>query len=373
MYEFIIIFIYTTIIQISHLHLKVQNNKEINMDKFIDLRSDTVTHPSEAMRKAMYDAEVGDDVFSEDPTVNKLQSYTAELLGKEAALFVPSGTMANQICLNVLTNPGDEVICEKDCHIFNYESGSPAALSGIQLLPVEGKLGVIYPDQIEEYIRPVSAYYMPRTKVIEVENTHNRAGGTIHPIENIISLSKTAKKYNLYFHLDGARIWNASVATGITPPEYAKYFDTVSCCLSKGLGAPIGSLVAGSKGFVEKAFRIRKGWGGGMRQVGVIAAAGLYALQNNIERLREDHEKAKIIAEAISQNPNLEIDMHSVQTNILIFKPLKINSDEAIIKCREKGLLFSSGKVGTLRAVTHMDVSFEEVKKAIKIVEEVFE
>ena len=214
------------------------------MNKFIDLRSDTVTHPSEAMRKAMYDAEVGDDVFKEDPTVNKLQNYCAELLCMEAALFVPSGTMANQICLKALTNPGDEVICEKDCHIFNYESGSPAALSGIQLHPLEGKLGVITPEQVEEQVRPAGAYYMPLTKVIEVENTHNRAGGTIHPLENIIALEKLAKKYNLYFHLDGARIWNASVVTGISPGEYAKHFDTVSCCLSKGLGAPIGSMVA---------------------------------------------------------------------------------------------------------------------------------
>jgi threonine aldolase len=342
------------------------------MSKLIDLRSDTVTLPSEAMRKAMYEAEVGDDVFREDPTVNKLQSYAAELLGKEEALFVPSGTMANQICLNVLTNPGDEVICERDSHIFNYESGSPAVLSGVQLHPIEGKLGVITPEQVEEQIRPVSAYYMPRTKVIEVENTHNRAGGTIHPLENIKALSALAKKYNLFFHLDGARIWNASVVTGISVAEYSKYFDSVSCCLSKGLGAPIGSLILGSKDFIEKAFRVRKGWGGGMRQVGVIAAAGLYALQNNIERLKEDHEKAKMIANAISQNSNLEIDMDSVQTNILIFKPLKMNVENAIAKCKEKGLLLSSGKIGTLRTVTHMDVSFQEIEMAIRIIEEVF-
>ena len=176
----------------------------------IDLRSDTVTRPSEAMRKAMYNAEVGDDVFKEDPTVNKLEQYAAELLGKEAALYVSSGVMGNQICLNVLTNPGDEVICERDAHIFNYESGSPAALSGIQLFPIEGKYGVITPEQVEPIIRPTSAYYMPRTKVIEVENTHNRGGGTIWPIENIISLKQLAKKYNFFYHLDGARIWNAS-------------------------------------------------------------------------------------------------------------------------------------------------------------------
>ncbi|MCX6149143.1 MAG: low-specificity L-threonine aldolase [Ignavibacteriales bacterium] len=340
--------------------------------KFIDLRSDTVTRPSEAMRKAMYEAEVGDDVFKEDPTVNKLQSYAAELLGKEAALFVPSGTMANQVCLNVLTNPGDEVICEKDSHIFNYESGSPAALSGIQLNTIEGKLGVITPEQVEDAIRPVSAYYMPKTKVIEVENTHNRAGGAIHPIENIIALSALAKKHNLLFHLDGARIWNASVATGIPVKEYAKYFDSVSCCLSKGLGAPVGSIISGTKEFIEKAFRVRKAWGGGMRQVGVIAAAGLYAIQNNIERLKEDHEKTRMIAESISKNHNLEINMNSVQTNILIFKPFKVKVEDAIVKCKEKGLLVSMGKIDSIRAVTHLDVSFDETAKAIMIMEEVF-
>lgn len=338
----------------------------------IDLRSDTVTRPSNEMRKAMYEAEVGDDVFQEDPTVNRLQSYAAELLGKEAALFVSSGTMGNQICLNVLTNPGDEVICEFDCHIFNYESGSPAALSGIQLTPIQGEHGVITPEQIEPLIRPVSAYYMPRTKVIEIENTHNRAGGTIHPIENIKALHALAEKHKLLFHLDGARIWNASAATGISVDEYASHFDTVSCCLSKGLGAPVGSIIAGSKEFIEKAFRVRKAWGGGMRQIGIIAAAGFYALENNISRLKEDHEKAKMIAECINNIPSLKIDMNAVQTNILIFKPLNMHVDEAVQKCNDKGLLLSMGKVGSLRAVTHLDVTYEETQKAIKIIEEVF-
>lgn len=342
------------------------------MGKFIDLRSDTVTRPSEAMRKAMYEAEVGDDVFKEDPTVNKLQTMAAELLGKEAALFVTSGTMGNQLCLNVHTQPGDEVICEMDAHIFNYESGSPAALSGIQLLPVIGEHGVITPDQVEPYIRPVSAYYMPRTRLLEVENTHNRAGGTIHPIENIRALSALAKKYNLAFHLDGARLWNAAAATGISVSEYASHFDTVSCCLSKGLGAPVGSVIAGPAEFIEKAFRVRKAWGGGMRQAGILAAAGIYALENNRERLTEDHEKARMIAQCISANPALEIDMDAVQTNILIFKPLKITPDAAMACCREKGLLISGGKIDSLRIVTHLDVSFDDIQKALKILDEVF-
>ena len=337
----------------------------------IDLRSDTVTKPSKEMLKAMYDAELGDDVYKEDPTTNELERYAAELLGKEAALFVPSGVMGNQICLNVLTQPMDEVICEKDAHIFQYESGSPAALSGIQLCQVEGKRGVFTPEQIEPLIRPTSAYYMARSKVIEIENTHNRAGGTINPIENIAALQKLAKKYNLSFHLDGARIWNASVETGIKPNEYTSYFDSVSCCLSKGLGAPIGSVIAGSKDFIENAFRLRKAWGGGMRQVGVIAAAGLYALKNNIERLKEDHEKVRILAEYLNGSDSFEIDMKSVQTNILMFKPIKKSVDEILEIAKEKGLLLSVGSVGSLRAVTHMDVSFEQIKEAKKILEQI--
>jgi len=342
------------------------------MNKFIDLRSDTVTKPSEEMRKAIYNAEVGDDVFQEDPTVNELQEYAADLLGKEASLFVSSGVMGNQICLNVHTNPADEVICERDSHIFQYESGSPAALSGIQLMPIDGKNGVITPEQIEPFIRPESAYYMPRTKVIEIENTHNRAGGMIHPLENIIKIEALAKKYNLKYHLDGARIWNASVAAKIPVKEYAKHFDSISCCLSKGLGAPVGSLIAGTKDFIKEAFRVRKAWGGGMRQIGILAAAGLYALKNNIERLEEDHQKAKLLAKTISELTSLQIDLNSVQTNIVIFKSKTFNVEEAILKCKEKGLHISEGKVGYLRAITHLDVSFDEISKACSIIREVF-
>ena len=343
------------------------------MNKKIDLRSDTVTKPSQEMRKAMYEAEVGDDVFREDPTVKKLEEYAADLLGKEAALFVSSGVMGNQICLNVLTNPGDEVICERDAHIFNYESGSPAAISGIQLLPVDGVKGVMSAVEVEKYIRPTSAYYMPRTKVIAVENTHNRASGAIQPIDKIIELKELAKKYNLFYHLDGARIWNASIETGISVKEYASHFNTISCCLSKGLGAPVGSIIAGSKEFIQEAFRVRKAWGGGMRQVGILAAAGLYALQNNFERLKEDHQKAKLLGEALNEIKNIEIDLSAVQTNILIFNPLKITVDEAISKCKNKGLIDFCRKVDSIRAVTHLDVSFNDINTAIKIFKEVFE
>ena len=341
------------------------------MEKLIDLRSDTVTKPSPEMRKTMYEAEVGDDVFKEDPTVNKLEEYIAELLGKEAALYVPSGMMGNQLCLNVLTDPGDEVICDREAHIFNYESSSPARLSGIQLYPLDGKLGVLTAELVEPYIR-TTAYHMPRTKVIEVENTHNRAGGTIQPIKNIIELEKIARKHNLYYHLDGARMWNACVETGITPKEYATHFDTVSCCFSKGLGAPVGSAISGSKEFIKEAYRVRKAWGGGMRQVGILAAAALYAVKNNVDRLKEDHRRAKRLADRINSNPNLEINMEAVQTNILLFTPIKMVPDEGLKLCKEKGLLLTPGTVNSLRAVTHLDVNDEDIENAANILDEVF-
>ncbi|MFH1195068.1 MAG: GntG family PLP-dependent aldolase [bacterium] len=341
------------------------------MKKIIDLRSDTVTKPSGAMRKAMYEAEVGDDVYKEDPTVNKLEKYVAELLGKEAALFVPSGLMGNQISLNVLTNPGDEVICEADAHIFQYESGSPAALSGIQLCQVKGVRGVFSAEQVEPLIRPTSAYYMARSKVIEIENTHNRAGGTINPIENIKQIRELAEKYYLFTHLDGARIWNASVASGVSPHQYAAQFDSVSCCLSKGLGAPIGSVIASTSDFINEAFRVRKAWGGGMRQVGIIAAAGLFALQNNIDRLKEDHEKAKTLAEFLWKTGTVDIDMECVQTNIIVFSPKSQSVEDVIAQAAYEGLLLGTGSVGTIRAVTHMDVSFEDIEEAKKVFERI--
>ncbi|NWF89204.1 MAG: low specificity L-threonine aldolase [Ignavibacteriaceae bacterium] len=337
----------------------------------IDLRSDTITKPSEDMRKAMYNAEVGDDVFKEDPTVNKLEEYAAELLGKESALFVTSGVMGNQICLNLLTEPGDEVICEIDSHIFNYESGSPAKLSGIQLNPIEGKFGVFTAEQAESKIRPIDAYYMPRTKVIEVENTHNRAGGTIWPIEKILSLKEVVIKYDLKYHLDGARIWNACLATGISAAEYASHFDTISCCLSKGLGAPVGSLIAGNNGMIKEAYRIRKSWGGGMRQAGVLAAAGLFALKNNFSRLIEDHINAKYLAEEIAAISSVQINLETVQTNIVMFKPIKMDAGEVIEQAKQNGLLISTVKPGWIRAVTHLDVTKDDIKKAAQILKKV--
>jgi len=340
--------------------------------KFIDLRSDTVTKPSSEMRKVMHNAEVGDDVYKEDPSANELEEYVADLFGKEAALFVPSGVMGNQICLNVHTNPSDEVICDKDAHIFQYESGSPAALSGIQLALVDGKNGVFTPEQVEPMIRPESAYYMPRTKLIEIENTHNRAGGIINPIENIAAMRKLSDKYGLKMHLDGARIWNAHIATGISLSEYGKYFESASVCLSKGLGAPVGSVIVGEKGFIAEAFRVRKGWGGGMRQIGILAAAGMYAIKNNLPKLKEDHSKASLIAETLSGFENVEINTSLVQTNIIMFKPLSKDVDSVLKEARDKGLLLSVGAVGYIRIVTHLDITFEDVEQTKKIFTEIF-
>lgn len=333
----------------------------------IDLRSDTVTKPSKEMRQAMYDAEVGDDVYKEDPTANELEEYAADLLGKEAALFVPSGVMGNQICLNVHTQPGDEVICEWDAHIFHYESGTPSAISGIQLLPVKGERGIINADDAEPLIRPLSAYYMPRSKGIAVENTHNRAGGAVCPVEKILSLKKLTEKYNLFFHLDGARVWNAAQALTISEKEIAAPFDSISCCLSKGLGAPIGSVIAGKRDFIKECYRVRKAWGGGMRQVGVLAAAGLYALKHNRERLKEDHENAKIIAHAVAASGGADIDLSHVETNIVVFKPNKLKPADVIERCREKGLMISPSSPVTLRAVLHLDISRAEAEKAADI------
>lgn len=339
--------------------------------KVIDLRSDTVTKPSEAMRKAMYDAEVGDDVYKEDPTVNRLEEISAALFGKEASLFVPSGLMGNQICLNLWTNPGDEVICDYKSHIFLYESGGPGRLSGVQLYPVMGERGIITPEIVEPAIRAESAYYMPRTKVIEVENTHNHAGGIVQPLNNLKKLRSLANQYNLKMHLDGARIWNASATSGISPAEYSLEFDSVSACFSKGLGAPIGSVICGDKSFIKEAFRLRKAWGGGMRQVGILAAAAIFALENNLEKLKEDHEKAFVLADFIYSLPGVEINLANVQTNIIMFKPLKKSVQEVLQLLKSRGII--AGPMGdNIRLTTHLDISFEDIEYSKKIFEEVF-
>jgi len=338
----------------------------------IDLRSDTVTRPSPAMREAMASAEVGDDVFGEDPTVNKLQAEVASLLGKEAALFVPSGTMGNQLCIKSHTSAGDEVICERGSHVFNYETAGAAFLSSVQLHVIDGENGIMRAEQIRRAIRP-HLYYMPPTRLICVENTHNRAGGTIYPLEVIKEIRKLADETGLLMHLDGARLWNASAATGIAPSEYARYADSVSVCLSKGLGAPVGSVVAGSKTFIETAHHYRKIFGGGMRQAGVLAAAGLFALKNNRDRLVEDHAKASWLARELSTIAGFGIDLATVQTNIIIIDVEKTGRqpDEILAALKARGVLLSAGNYMGLRAVTHLDVSRAEVEQAAAVIKEV--
>jgi threonine aldolase len=333
--------------------------------EIIDLRSDTVTKPSLEMRSAMIAAEVGDDVYGEDPTVNRLQEKVATLLGKEAALFVPSGVMANQLGLKVHTQPGDEVIVESESHIFNFETAGAAFLSHVQLNTIKGNRGILQADQVLHAIRS-SVYYNPRTSLVCLENTHNKAGGTIYPIEEIQKIHTIARKKNLALHLDGARLWNASVATGIPPEEYARYFDTVSVCFSKGLGAPAGSALTGTHEKIESARKYRKIFGGGMRQVGILAAGALFALEHNIERLKEDHEKAKWLAKEMSNLPGIRLDVNSVQTNIIILdiSGRQESAEEIISKLKAQGVLISDMGISALRMVTHLDVSMEQMKKA---------
>lgn len=341
--------------------------------KTIDLRSDTVTKPSTEMRRRMFEAEVGDDVYGEDKTVNELQNRVAELFGKEAALFVPSGVMGNQVCIRTHTNPGDEIITDVDAHIFVYENAAPAALSGVSIKTIQNKDGVITAEQIKQSIRP-KAYYLPVTKLICLENTHGRSGGTVFPIEEIIKIAEIARDNNIKMHLDGARIWNASIASGISLKKYASFFDSLSVCLSKGLGAPIGSLILGTRAFIEEARVFRKMFGGGMRQVGIIAAAGLYAIENNIERLVEDHKKAKLLAEGLSDLKSFKINLKNVQTNMVILEIIKeISQNEILNLLRSKGVLLTPEHQESIRAVTHLDVSFAEIEETIKIFHQLFD
>lgn len=341
--------------------------------KIIDLRSDTVTRPSPGMREAIYKAEVGDDVFGDDPTVRHLEEMLAGMLGKEAALFVPSGTMANQVAISAHTLPGVEVIVERNCHTYNYEVAAHAVLSGVQLHPLEGRRGILTAEQIEAAIRP-DDIHIPPTALICLENTHNRAGGVVYPIEEIRRISKLARERGLRMHLDGARLFNASVASGIPVQEYARHFDSVSICLSKGLGAPVGSVISGQRGFIKRCRRYRKMYGGGMRQVGILAAAGIYALENNLERLVEDHRNARLFADRVSQIPGIGIDLETVQTNIVVMdiSGLGVGAGRAEQMLKENGLLVVVFGPTKIRAVTHLDVSQEDVLEAARIFERTF-
>jgi len=343
------------------------------MNSRIDLRSDTVTRPTPAMRKAMAEAEVGDDVFGEDPTVNRLQERAAEFLRKEAALFVPSGIMANQLAVRLLTHPGDEVIIEAQAHIFHYEAGAGGALSGIQFYPLAGARGVLEADQVADAIR-TDEYYLPPTRLICLENTHNRGGGTIYPIEKIKTIAKIARSRGVSMHLDGARIFNASVASGIPAAEYAKPFDTASFCLSKGLGAPVGSIICTTVDRIPLLRRLRRMFGGGMRQAGILAAAGLYAMKHNINRLSEDHAHAKKLATALADLPGISLDPDRVETNIVIFDISKTRRSppQAVEALKKEGVLVVPFGKTLLRAVTHLDISAKAIEKAIAAFRKVF-
>jgi len=341
-------------------------------DSWIDLRSDTVTKPSPEMRAAMHAAEVGDDVYKEDPTVIKLEEQTAAMLGHEAALFCPSGTMTNQICIKAHTQPADEMICEEFCHVFNWEGGGPAALSNISCKTIRGNHGLIDVEMLQDAIRPPNDHY-PRTKLLSLENTHNRCGGRVQPFKVVKELHDWTRKNNLIFHLDGARLWNAIVATGIEAKAWGQLFDSVSVCYSKGLGAPIGSAIVGSKEFIARCRRIRKRFGGGMRQAGSIAAGAIYALNNNIHRLKEDHEKAKVLGDAIQNTPGLKMDQPTVETNIVWFHvdPKLAPVPEFVAALKERKILIHTSGLNLMRVVTHLDVSMEQVKKTAEIIHEV--
>ncbi len=337
------------------------------MGKRVDLRSDTLTKPTPEMREAMMSAEVGDDVFGEDPTINQLQEKMAELTGKAAALFVTSGTQANQVALNSHTQPGQEVLLDINAHIFNYESGAPAMLAGVQLHGLNGRRGILTVEQLRAALRPGDDHY-PQTGLICLENTHNRAGGAIYPLSEIVRISEFAKSQRLPLHLDGARLWNASIAAGISLKEYCRYFDSASLCFSKGLGAPVGSIVVGETDFIRRAHFYRKAYGGGIRQGGILAAAALYAIEHHWPRLEEDHRRARYFAESISGLPGIEVDLSTVQTNIVIFQvdPAVISADDLVGKLEEAGVLMFVFGENRIRAVTHLDLNDEDIEYAIE-------
>jgi len=340
-------------------------------EQIIDLRSDTVTRPSPGMREAIARAEVGDDVLRDDPTVERLEKRMARLLGKEAALFVPSGTMANILSLLSQTAPGDEVILDRNCHIFNYEAGGASAIGGLQLLPMYGEGGLLPLEMLPSAVRPDNIHH-PRTSLVAVENTHNRAGGRIYPFDQIEAVSSFARERGLRLHMDGARLANASIETGIPFERYGALADSVTLCFSKGLGAPVGSIVMSDAGTIERARRWRKRLGGGMRQVGILAAACIYALDHNVERLAEDHEKARRIGEIIQSIPRFEL-VFPVETNIIIFRLAEGAGDIEQLKAEleRKGVLALTFGGRFMRMVTHLDVPEDAVCRLEGILEEV--
>jgi threonine aldolase len=338
-----------------------------------DFRSDTVTKPTAKMRRAMAEAEVGDDVYGEDPTIRRLEERTAEVLGKEAALFVPTGSMGNQLSLRVHARSGTEVILEGRSHIFHYEMAGMAALSGLLPRPVDAPHGRMTKEQVAAWIRPESVYYLPRTSVLALENTHNFAGGAVVPRSVIDPLLALAVEKGLATHLDGARLWNAAAALGVSEASLAAGFDSVMACFSKGLRAPVGSAVAGSKAFVAEARRVRKLFGGGMRQAGVIAAAALVALEDERARLPEDHARAKKLAEGLAGIRGLRIDPVDVETNIVIFflEGKWAPASDVVATLGTFGVLAGAAGPSSIRMVTHADVGDADVDRALRAFEEI--
>jgi threonine aldolase len=342
------------------------------MPEFVDLRSDTVTKPSPGMRKAMAEAEVGDDVFHEDPSVNRLEEMVAALYGKEAAVYVASGTMANQLAIRAQTHHGDEIIMERTSHPFNSEAGALAALAGVQVNLIDGQQGIMDAEQVRAVVRTPNVHHAP-TALICLENTHNRGGGSIWPLDKLRAMREVAAATRVPMHLDGARLLNACVATGLTPRDYAQYFDSCTLCLSKGLGAPVGSLVIGSQQFVAQVHRFRKQFGGGMRQAGILAAAGIYALEHNVERLAEDHLNAKRLAQGIADIGDLDVDVNGVVTNILYFHVRQpgLTVPMLLERLKTEGVLMLGTGPKSIRAVTHLDVSKEGINRAIEALRQV--
>lgn len=332
----------------------------------IDFRSDTVTRPTPAMLEAMLKAKVGDDVFGEDPSINELEALTAAKFGMEAALFCPSGTMTNQIAIKCHTQPGDEVICDESSHVYQYEGGGIAFNSGASVKLLQGNLGRITAEQVLTAIQPDDAH-RPHTSLVSLENTSNRGGGSCYDFTEIKKIQSLCKEKGLAFHLDGARLWNALVAKKENPKQYGEAFDSISVCLSKSLGCPVGSLLLGKKEFIKKARRIRKVFGGGMRQAGFIAAAGIYAIQHNIERLAEDHAHAKQIAEAIAANKLVKMVL-PVETNIIIFELNDSITAPALVgKLKEYNILSYAISPNRVRLVLHLDITAEMTRRTIEV------
>ena len=335
----------------------------------IDLRSDTVTKPTDEMRRAMARAEVGDDVYGEDPTVNRLQDMAAAMLGKRFALFVPSGTMANQLAIRSQTQPGQEVIVESKSHVVRYEQGAAGALAGVQLHWVTGERGVMTAEQVEAAVRPNDPHSIT-TALICIENTHNAGGGTIYPLATIEKIRALAVRHGIPMHLDGARLFNAVAATTLPPTVYAQHFETVSLCLSKGLGAPVGSLlISNDQRLMDRARRFRRMYGGAMRQAGILAAAGIYALERHVARLKADHDHAKKLARLLQQIPAIQIAPQHVETNIVIFDIIdeQRSSAELVAALKEHGVLINAVGGQSYRAVTHLHITDKQIDEAAAV------